>query len=78
MKVRHRESGEVFRIKIGHPVGGELQSDVQTFVVRDRRLILFARPGSERPTTTTTGTYSMVARKLAPGPARPAEGEQIW
>ena len=78
MKDRLRESGEVSRIKIGHPVGGELQSDVQTFVVRDRRLILLARPGSERPTTTTTGTYSMVARKLSTGPARPADGETIW
>ena len=40
MKVRHRESGEILRINIGHPVGGELQSDIATFFVRDRRLIL--------------------------------------
>jgi hypothetical protein len=59
MKVRHKESGEIFRIRIGHPVGGELASDVQTFCIRDRRLVLLARPGTERPTTNMVGSYML-------------------
>jgi hypothetical protein len=78
MKVRHKETGEVFKIKLGDPAGGELQSDVATFCVRDRRLILLARPGSERPTITNSGTYDMVARKLSTDPATPVDGQEIW
>jgi hypothetical protein len=38
MKVRHKKSGEFYKIKLGHPVGGELASDVATFCVRDSGL----------------------------------------
>jgi hypothetical protein len=78
MKVRHRETGAIFRINIGHPVGGELQSDVQTFAVRNRRLVLLARPGTERPTINNVGSYDLTARKLSTGPARPEDGDRIW
>ena len=79
-KVRHRVSGEVFRICVGHPVGGELASDIATFCVRDRRLVLLSRPGSERPTVTTFGYYDLVAREASSAPARPVDGEamEIW
>ena len=76
MRVRHRESGEVFKIRLGFPTGGELQSDIQTFVVRDRRLVLLGKPGAERPTTTSIGTIS--STKVLSGPSRPADGEVIW
>lgn len=75
MRVRHKETGEIFRINIGHPVGGELQSDIATFVVRDRRLILLSRPGSERPTTTSIGT--ILSTKVLTGPSRPTDGVEI-
>lgn len=70
-KVIHRATGEVWKIRLGHPVGGELASDVQTFVVRDGRLILLARPGSERPTIVLHGTWD--GRKIEYGGV-PREG----
>ena len=72
MKVRHRETGELYRIRLGHPVGGELQSDVQAFVVRDSRLILLGRPGTERPTIVYHGTFG--GRKIEHYVGPPAEG----
>ena len=73
-KVRHRESGEIFRIRIGHPVGCELESDITTFVVRDSRFVLLARPGSERPKTVYHGTYG--GRKVEY--AGPPRDGQVW
>jgi hypothetical protein len=76
MRVRHKESGEIYKIRIGHPVGGELESDVQTFVVRDRRLVLLGKPGTERPKTTFLGTYMKTARKIEhAGP--PVDGQDV-
>jgi hypothetical protein len=57
MRVRHKETGEILRIRLGHPMpGGELQSDIQSFVLRDGRLVLLAsapanarRPPSSAP-----------------------------
>jgi hypothetical protein len=51
MRVRHRETGQLHRIELGWPVGGETQSSVQGFCVRDGRMILLSIPGTERPTT---------------------------
>jgi hypothetical protein len=57
------------------PVGGELASDVQAFVVRDSRFILLGKPGTERPTTVFHGTY--YGRKIEDvGP--PSEGQVIF
>ena len=36
-----------------------------------------SRPGSERPTIKTTGTYDLVATQLLTGPTRPTDGVQI-
>ena len=56
-KVVHLESGETYKIRFGHPRGGELESDIVTFVVRDSRIILLGRAGAARPRTTFLGTH---------------------
>ena len=76
MKVRHKETGELYKIRLGHPVGGELQSDVQAFVVRDSRLILLGVPGTERPTTVYHGTFG--GRKIEYDAGPPVEGQEIF
>jgi hypothetical protein len=74
LKVRHKETGEILKIRLGYHVGGELASDIQTFCVRDQRLVLLGRPGSERPTTVHHGTFG--GRKIEyAGP--PQEGS-LW
>ena len=73
-KVRDRATGEILKIRFGHPRGGELESDIATFVIRDGRIILLGRPGGERPRTVVHGTY--YGRKVEyAGP--PREGA-IW
>ena len=47
----HIESGEIIKIRFGEPRGGELESDIVTYVIRDGRIILLGRPGGERPRT---------------------------
>ena len=73
-KVRDKATGEILKIRFGHPRGGELESDIVTFCVRDGRIILLGRPGGERPRTVYNGFY--YGRKVEyAGP--PAEGT-IW
>ena len=71
-KVLHLESGETLKIRFGHPRGGELESDIVTFVVRDGRIILLGKPGGERPRTVYNGFY--YGRKVEHYAGPPAEG----
>ena len=67
-------SGEILKIRFGHPRGGELESDIASFVIRDGRMILLGRPGGERPRVVVHGTY--YGRKVEYAGA-PSEGA-IW
>ena len=73
-KVRDKATGEILKIRFGHPRGGELESDIVTFVVRDGRIVLLGRVGGERPRTVYNGFY--YGRKVEyAGP--PSEGA-VW
>jgi hypothetical protein len=76
-RVRHRATGDIYRIRLGHPVGGELESDVQTFCVRDQRLVLLGKPGSARPRTVVPEA-SFYGRKIEHVGGAPLEGTRIW
>jgi hypothetical protein len=56
MQARHIETGVMYRLRLGMPMGGEYQSGVSKFCIRDGRLILLAdKP--DRATTTHLGTF---------------------
>jgi hypothetical protein len=73
-KVVEIATGETLKIRFGEPKGGELESDIACFVVRDGRIILLGKPGGERPRTTHLGFYYGKRVEYA-GP--PSEGA-IW
>jgi hypothetical protein len=77
MKVRHKETGEVLKIRTGWPIGGELESDIAFFTVRDQRLVLLGRPGSARPRTVVPAA-SYYGRKIEHVGGPPAVGTRIW
>jgi len=59
-RIRHRESGRLYRITTAYPfLGGDLaQVDVAAFVVRDGRLVLLREPGAAKSTSVPIGEVS--------------------
>jgi hypothetical protein len=76
MKARHLETGTVYRIRVGMPIGGEAESGISVFCIRDGRLVLLADKPDRVANEVVHGTFDDVARKVTyVGP--PAEGQVV-
>lgn len=74
-KVRDKTNGDILKIRTGWPVGAPLESDIQTFVVRDSRIVLLGKPGAERPPTVFHGTFG--GRQIPDASGPPEEGREL-
>jgi hypothetical protein len=75
MKVRHRETGTVYTIRVGMPVGGEIASGVSTWCVRGDRLILLQDKPDRPLALVVHGTFG--GRKIEPRTGPPRDGMAI-
>ena len=76
MRVLHKQSGVVYKIRIGMPFGGEHASGVSMFCVRDGKLVLL-QDKPDRISTVVHGTFDQVARKVEHVAGPPEEGQDV-
>jgi hypothetical protein len=62
-RATHRETGTVYKVRDGLPVGGEYASGVSAFCVRDGRLVLL-RDRPDRETSYVAAPFQYEATKL--------------
>jgi hypothetical protein len=64
LTARHRETGQVYRIRTGLPMGGEHESGIALFAVVDGRLALLADREDKPTSVVMHGEFDRIAKRV--------------